>query len=79
MREEIAAGKFRNTDEFMEKAIEHFLWAREFGETYSRQDIETKILRARQQLVRGEGMDGEEFFEKLRLRGEELRRICKPD
>jgi hypothetical protein len=48
--------------------------AREFGEEYTREEVEAKIGRGLSQLERGEGVDGDEFFEKLRRRGEELRR-----
>ena len=54
-------------------AVRHFLIAREFEE-YTSQEIEEKIARGLSQLDCGEGVDGEEFFEKLRARGEELRR-----
>jgi predicted transcriptional regulator len=55
-------------------AVKHFLIAREFGEEYTREEIEEKIARGLSQLDRGEGLDGDEVFEKLRVRGEELRR-----
>ena len=41
---------------------------------YSRREIEEKIARGLAQVERGETVDGDEFFEQLRLRGEELRR-----
>jgi predicted transcriptional regulator len=45
----------------------------EYGEEYAREEVEEKISRGLAQLERGEGVDGEEFFEQLRKRGEELR------
>jgi predicted transcriptional regulator len=46
--------------------------AREPGEKYTREEIEAKIARGLAQLEAGEGVDGEEFFEQLRKRGQEL-------
>ena len=56
------------------KAVYHYIVARELGEDYSREEIEEKITRGLAQVERGDTVDGEEFFEHLRLRGEELRR-----
>ena len=45
----------------------------EYGQEYTREEVEEKIARGLAQLERGEGVDGEEFFEQLRKRGQELR------
>lgn len=45
----------------------------EYGQGYTREEVEEKIARGLAQLERGEGADGEEFFEQLRKRGQELR------
>ena len=42
------------------------------SEEYTSQEIDEKISRGLAQLERGEGIDGDEFFEHLRLRGEEI-------
>jgi hypothetical protein len=46
----------------------------DLGEDYNREEIEEKIARGLGQLERGEGIDGDEFFEQLRVHGEDLRR-----
>jgi antitoxin ParD1/3/4 len=74
VEQEIRSGKFQDATTLVGAAVKHFLIAREFGEEYTRQEIEEKIGRGLSQLDRGEGLDGEAVFEKLRLRGEELRR-----
>jgi len=71
---EIDSGRFPDATSLVGAALRHYLIAREFGEEYTRQEIEEKIARGISQLDRGEGVDGDEFFEKLRLRGEEIRR-----
>jgi len=70
---ELQSGRFQDASALIGTALKHFLIAREFGEEYTREEIEAKIERGLSQLERGEGVDGNEFFEKLRLRGEELR------
>ena len=45
----------------------------EYGQEYTREEVEEKIAWGLAQLERGEGVDGEEFFEQLRKRGQELR------
>jgi predicted transcriptional regulator len=53
-------------------ALEHYLIAREFGEEYTREEIDSKIARGLAQLEEGKGIDGQEFFAQLRRRGENL-------
>ena len=74
IQKELESGRFQDATALLGIALKHFLIAREFGEEYTRQEIEEKIARGISQLDRGEGVDGDEFFEKLRLRGEDLRR-----
>ena len=74
VQKEIESGRFQNPDDLIGVALKHFLIARELGEEYTQQEIEEKITRGISELARGEGVDGDEFFEKLRLRGEDLRR-----
>lgn len=74
VQREIESGRFQDPNDLIGVALRHFLIARELGEEYTQQEIEEKIARGLLQLERGEGVDGDEFFEKLRLRGEELRR-----
>jgi predicted transcriptional regulator len=71
---ELKAGRFQDATALIGTALKHFLIAREFGEEYTPEEIEAKIARGLSQLERGEGVNGSEFFEKLRLRGEQLRR-----
>ena len=74
IEEEVRSGRSTGPDEFLDKAIYHFVLARDLGEVHSREEIETKIARGLAQAESGETVDGDEFFEQLRLRGERLRR-----
>ena len=56
---EIEAGRSANADEFIRRAIRHFLIAREFGEEYTIEEIDAKISRGLASLDAGEGTDGE--------------------
>jgi hypothetical protein len=73
-RKRDAPGRSTDPNEFLDKAAYHYVIARELGEEYTREEIDQKIARALAQAERGETVDGEEFFEKLRLRGEQLNR-----
>lgn len=72
--DEVKSGRSADPNEFLNKAVYHYVVARDLGEEYSREEIEEKIARGLAQVERGETVDGDEFFEQLRLRGEELRR-----
>ncbi|HZV88531.1 MAG TPA: hypothetical protein VFF95_13360 [Candidatus Binatus sp.] len=72
VRKEIETGRFADAGELVGTALQHYLIAREFGEEYTRAEIEGKIARGLAQLDQGQGIDGEEFFEQLRKRGQDL-------
>jgi len=72
VQKEIETGRFPDATALMGTALQHYLIAREFGEEYTRAEIEDKIARGSAQLDEGKGIDGEEFFEWLRQRGQDL-------
>ena len=72
--DEVKSGRSADPSDFLDKAVYHYIVARDLGEEYSREEIEEKINRGLAQVERGETVDGNEFFEQLRLRGEEIRR-----
>jgi Arc/MetJ-type ribon-helix-helix transcriptional regulator len=69
IQKELQAGRFPDAAALVEVALKHFLIAREFGEEYTRDQIDQKVARGLAQLAAGEGLDGEKFFEDLRQRG----------
>jgi Arc/MetJ-type ribon-helix-helix transcriptional regulator len=73
VKKEVAAGRFPDAAALVSTALQHYLIAREFGEEYTREEIDTKIARGLAQLEDGKGIDGEEFFERLRRRGDDLK------
>jgi Arc/MetJ-type ribon-helix-helix transcriptional regulator len=70
---EVTAGRFPDAATLVSTALQHYLIAREFGEEYTREEIDNKIDTGLAQLQDGKGIDGEEFFERLRRRGEILK------
>ena len=72
VQKEIETGRFADASALVGTALQHYLIAREFGEEYTREEIEGKIARGLAQLDEGKGVDGEEFFEQLRKRGPDL-------
>jgi hypothetical protein len=70
IEDELKAGRSADAGEFIDKAVYHFVVARDLGQAYSRQELEEKIARGKAQIERGETVDGDEFFEQLRLRGD---------
>ena len=65
INEEIRAGRSPSPQEFISRAVQHFIIARDLGEEYTREEIEEKIARGIASLERGEGVDGEEFLDAL--------------
>lgn len=66
VKKELDTGRFPDASALVTTALRHYFIAREFGEEYTREEIERKIDRGLTQLDAGEGIDGEEFFEQLR-------------
>jgi antitoxin ParD1/3/4 len=74
IEEEVKSGRSTDPNEFLDKAVYHFVLARDLGEEYSRDEIEEKIARGLAQAERGETIDGEEAFRQLRAYSAERRR-----
>ena len=77
IEEDIKAGRSATRDDFLDKAVYHYIVARDLGEDYSREEVEEKISHALAQADRGESINGEEAFRRLRAhadaRARELR------
>ena len=71
---ELQTGRFQNVEEFLKVAVQHYIIARDLGETYTRDEIEETIARGLAQIEQGETVDGDEAFAQLRARNAERRR-----
>ena len=65
---ELRTGRFRNAEEFVKAAVEHYLIARDLGQPYALDQIDEKIRRGLAEIERGETLDGDEAFAQLRAR-----------
>ena len=74
IEEEVKSGRSTNPDEFLDKAVYHYVIARDLGEDISREEVEEKIARGLAEAERGEKIDGEEAFRQLRDYSVERRR-----
>jgi antitoxin ParD1/3/4 len=63
--EELKAGRCHSAQEFISRAVKHFVISRELGEEYTAEEIDEKIDRGIASLDRGEGVDGEQFLDTL--------------
>ncbi len=72
--DEVKSGRSANGDEFLDKAVYHYVVARELGEDYTREGVEEKITRGLAQAERGEAIAGDEAFRRLRAYSAERRR-----
>jgi predicted transcriptional regulator len=70
---EVQSGRSTNRNEFLDKAVYHYVVARDLGEDYTREEVEEKIARGLAEAERGEAMDGEEAFRRLRAHSTERR------
>jgi predicted transcriptional regulator len=62
VQKEIATGRFSDPANLVAVVLQHYFIAREFGEEYTREEIEAKIARGLAQIDAGQTVDGEEFF-----------------
>ena len=72
VKNELDSGRFPDAAALVSTALQHYLIAREFGEEYTREEIDGKIERGLAQLEAGNGLDGEELFEQLRRHREKI-------
>ena len=74
IEEEIKSGRSTNPDEFLDKAVYHYVIARDLGEDFTREEVEEKIARGLAEAERGETIGCEEAFRQLRAYSAERRR-----
>lgn len=75
IEEEIQTGRAANAQEFLRRAVRHFVIARDLGEEYTLEDIDAKIARGLASLEHGEGVDGEQFLDSLQKELEEAEKV----
>jgi len=74
IEDEVNSGRSAGPDEFLNRAVYHYLVARDLGEEYTPEEIETIIAEGLDDLNRGDTVDGEDAFRQLRDYSAERRR-----
>ena len=74
IEEDVKLGRSADVNEFLDKAVYHYILARDFGDDYSREEIESEIAQGLADVERGEIIEGEEAFRRLRAYALERRR-----
>ena len=65
LADEVRSGRSHDSAEFLNRAVYHYLVAREFGEEYTPEQIDTLIGEGLEDIERGDILDGEEAFRQL--------------
>ena len=74
VEDEVKSGRSTDPNEFLNKAVYHYVLARDLGEEYSPEEIDRMIADGLDDLERGETVDGEVAFHRLRAHSVERRR-----
>lgn len=71
---EVKSGRSTDTDDFLNKAVYHYVLARDLGEEYTAEEIDSMIAAGLDDFERGDAVEGEEAFRQLRAYSAEQRR-----
>ena len=68
---EVTAGRSADPGEFLNKAVYHYVVARDLGREYTQEEIDRMISEGLDDIDRGDTIDGEEAFRQLRAHSAE--------
>jgi hypothetical protein len=71
---EVKAGRAADPGEFLNRAVYHYVVARDLGQEYTPEEIDRMIREGLDDLDRGDTIDGEEALRQLRALSAERRR-----
>ena len=74
VEDEVKSGRSTDPNEFLNKAIYHYVLARDLGEEYTPEEIDRMIAEGLDDIERREIIDGDEAFRQLRVFSAERRR-----
>ncbi len=63
---EVRAGRSAGPDEFINKAVYHFIVARDLGQEFDFEEVDGLIAEGLEELDRGEAIDGDEAYRQLK-------------
>jgi hypothetical protein len=72
---EVKAGRSVGPGEFLNKAVYHYVVARDLGQEYSPEEIDRMIAEGLDDIERGDTVEGEEAFRQLRAHSAERQRV----
>jgi Arc/MetJ-type ribon-helix-helix transcriptional regulator len=73
IEDEVRCGRSNDPNEFLNKAVYHYLLARDLGQDFTAQQVDALIVEGLEEIERGDVIDGEEAFRQLRARNAERR------
>jgi antitoxin ParD1/3/4 len=74
IEDEVKSGRSMDPNEFLNRAVYHYVIARDLGEEYTPEEIDKMIDEGLDDIERGNTVDGEEAFRQLRAYTAERRR-----
>jgi antitoxin ParD1/3/4 len=64
--QEVKSGRSTDSNEFLNRAVYHYVLARDLGQEYSPEEMDRMIAEALDEIEAGETIDGDEAFRQLR-------------
>jgi antitoxin ParD1/3/4 len=74
IQDEVKSGRIADPNEFLNRAVYHYVIARDLGEEYTPEEIDRLIDEGLQDVDTGNVVDGEDAFRQLRAYSAERRR-----
>jgi len=71
---EVKSGRASDAGDFLSKAVYHYVVARDLGQEFTQEEIDNLIAEGLDDIDRGDTVDGEEAFRRLREHSAERRR-----
>lgn len=73
IEDEVKSGRSTDPNEFLNRAVYHYVIDRDLGEDYSAEEIDKMIDEGLEDFRRGDIVEGEEAFRRLRANSRERR------
>jgi hypothetical protein len=74
IEDEVKSGRVSDPNEFLNRAVYHYVVARDLGEEYTPEEIDRMIAEGLDDIERNDTVEGEEAFRQLRAYSAERRR-----
>ena len=74
IEDEVKSGRVADPNEFLNRAVYHYVIARDLGEEYTSEEIDRLIAEGLEDIDHGNVVDGEEALRQLRAYSAERRR-----